>query len=189
MRPALLASLLAAALVALVALAPPPAFSADSPTPKVIKGGGATSSAEKIRWTELGAGLAEAKRTGRPLLVDVQTDWCGWCRKMEKTTYADAAVREYLGRTFVVSRVDAEDDESRVDYGGASRTHRQFADSFRISGYPTTLFFAADGSLVTQVPGYVKPDQFLVVLRYIGDGHYKTMSWDAWQRAAASDAP
>jgi thioredoxin-related protein len=186
MRSALLAVLLAATLAALVPVA---AAAADAPTPKVIKGGGAAPSAEKIRWVDLGVAMAEAKRTGRPLLVDVQTEWCGWCRKMEKTTYADSIVREYLGRKFVASRVDAEDDESRVDYAGASRTHRQFADSFRISGYPTTLFFAADGSLLTQVPGYVKPDQFLAVLRYIGEGHYKTMSWDAWQRAGDSARP
>ena len=165
----------------------------EAPTPKVIRAPGVETRAAvpaadldlKIRWTDLEEGLAEAKRTGRPLLVDVQTKWCGWCRKMDKTTYADAAVREFVGRKFIAARVDAEDDDSRVDYGGVESTHRQFADSFRITGYPTTLFFAADGALVTQVPGFVKPDQFLGVLRFIGDGHYKTTSWDAYRRAAA----
>ena len=180
MRPAPILALLA--LCALPALVAP---TAAAPTPRVIKGGEPTPASEQIRWTDLGAGLSEAKRTGRVLMVDVQTDWCGWCRRMDRTTYADEAVREYVDRTFVASRVDAEDDESRVDYGGANRTHRQFADSFRISGYPTTLFLAPDGSLLTQVPGYVKPDQFLGVLRYIGDGHYKTTSWDAFQRSGA----
>jgi thioredoxin-related protein len=144
---------------------------------------------EQIRWVDLGAGLAEAKRSGRLVLVDVQTDWCGWCRRMEKTTYADADVRDYVGRTFVAVKLDAEDDESRVDYGGASRTHRQFADSFRITGYPTTLFLAPDGALITRVPGYAKPGPFLGVLRYIGDGHYKTTSWDEFQRSGDADRP
>ncbi len=178
--------------------ASPAAEQAEGPSPKLIRGGSAGGGAavptadmaadievEKIRWTDLEEGLAEAKRTGRPLLVDVQTRWCGWCRKMDKATYADPAVREFVGRKFIAARVDAEDDDSRVDYGGVESTHRQFADSFRITGYPTTLFFAADGALVTQVPGFVKPDQFLGVLRFIGDGHYKTTSWDAYRRASA----
>ncbi len=199
MRSARGAPLVLLALFAGLLVVDPASAQSEGPTPKVIRGGSAgggaavpaadmaaDSGVEKIRWTDLEEGLAEAKRTGRPLLVDVQTRWCGWCRKMDKATYADPAVREFVGRKFIAARVDAEDDDSRVDYGGVESTHRQFADSFRITGYPTTLFFAADGALVTQVPGFVKPDQFLGVLRFIGDGHYKTTSWDAYRRASAS---
>lgn len=181
---------------ALTAFAPPAGAQSDGPTPKVIRGGSASGTvatppagSEKIRWADLDDGLAEAKRTGRPLLVDVQTKWCGWCRKMDKTTYADPVVREFVSRKFIAVRIDAEDDERHVDYGGVESTHRQFADSFRITGYPTTLFLAADGALVTQVPGFVQPELFLGVLRYIGDGHYRTKSWDAFQRAGAAARP
>ncbi len=179
------------ALLALIVglfLAGPATSQVESPSPKVIQGGSPAAvpaaDTKGIRWTDLSEGLAEAKRSGRPLLVDVSTKWCGWCRKMDKTTYADPAVREFIGRKFIAARVDAEDDDSQVDYGGVESTHRQFADSFRITGYPTTLFFAADGALVTQVPGFVKPDQFIGVLRFIGDGHYKTTSWDAYRRGS-----
>jgi thioredoxin-related protein len=140
-----------------------------------------------IRWHSLASGLEEAKRAGRPMLVDVVTDWCGWCRRMEKTTYAAASVRDYVERTFVAVKVDAEDDEARARYDGRVVTSREFADRFRVTGYPTTLFLSQDGKLITMVPGYVKPDRFLTVLRYIGDGHYRTQSFEAFAREA--DAP
>jgi thioredoxin-related protein len=179
-------------LASLLALAGPAFAQAEPPTPKVIKAGGATPAAtpapagEKIRWTDLEDGFAEAKRSGQPLLVDVSTQWCGWCKKMGRTTYTDPAVRAYVNKKFIASKVDAEDDARRVDYGGVESTHRQFADSFRINQYPTTLFFAPDGSLVTQVPGFVKPEVYIEVLRFIGDGHYRTTSWDAFQRQSTA---
>ena len=163
-----------------------------SPTPRVIHGPGATSAPEgdgRLAWNELDPALAEAKRANKPLLVDVYTDWCGWCKRMDKTTYGNADVRDYVARSFVPVRLNAEDDRRRASYLGESRTYRQFADGFRISGYPTTLFLAPDGTLITQLPGYVKPAAFLTVLRYVAEGHYRTRSWDAFSRDAGSGRP
>lgn len=177
-------------LLALV-LAGPALAQSEGSTPTVIRGGttpSATAPGEKIRWTDVADGFVEAKRSGQPLLVDVSTQWCGWCKKMGRTTYADPAVRAYVNKKFIASKVDAEDDARRVEYGGVESTHRQFADSFRINQYPTALFFAPDGTLITQVPGFVKPEVYIEVLRYIGDGHYRTTSWDAFQRTSAAAA-
>ena len=154
-----------------------------APTPRVIRGPAASEGGEvRLAWNELEPALAEAKRTGKPLVVDVYTDWCGWCKRMDKTTYGHPDVRDYVARAFVPVRLNAEDDRRRATYLGESRSYRQFADGFRITGYPTTLFLAADGTLITQLPGYVKPEMFLNVLHYIGEGHYRTRSWDAYSR-------
>ena len=90
----------------LVAAGPAGAHEEDwssTPTPKVIQGPAASAPAAsatpgKLVWSELDPGLAEAKRAGKPLLVDVYTDWCGWCKRMDRTTYADPdeARRQYL---------------------------------------------------------------------------------------------
>ena len=167
------------------------AHAADAPTPRVITGPGAPAGDGVVRrsravtWREIEPALAEARRANRIVLVDVYTPWCGWCKRMEKTTYADAEVRDYLAKTFVTARLDAEEDGKSLPYEGRRVTYRQFADRFKISSYPTTLFLASDGSLLTAVPGYAKADRFLTVLHYIGDGHYRTKSWDAYTREDA----
>jgi thioredoxin-related protein len=170
---------------------------APGPTPQVIRGPASPAQPGargvpgdgKLAWNELEPALAEAKRANKPLLVDVYTDWCGWCRRMDKTTYGNAEVRDYVARSFVPARVNAEDDARRATYEGEERTYRQFADRFRITGYPTTLFLAPDGTLITQLPGYVKPQTFLTVLRYVAEGHYRTRSWDAYSRVPDDARP
>ena len=185
-RPVLVAALVGATALAIAA----PVRALDEtpgPTPRVIRGpaaGGPAPGDGRLAWTELDAALAEARRSGKPVLVDVYTDWCGWCKRMDKTTYGNPEVRDYVARSFVPARVNAEDDRRRATYLGQRRTYRQFADGFRISGYPTTLFLAPDGELITILPGYVKPGTFLTVLRYVAEGHYRTRTWDAFSRGA-----
>ena len=172
-----------------------PVVRAEAPSPRVIRGPAAREArpgerAEpRLAWSELEPALAEARRANRLVLVDVYTDWCGWCKRMDKTTYGHPDVRDYVARSFVTARVNAEDDRKRATYLGESHTYRQFADGFRISGYPTTLFLEPDGTLITQLPGYVKPDTFLDVLHYIGEGHYRTQSWEAYSRDPETRRP
>jgi thioredoxin-related protein len=122
-------------------------------------------------WRTWDRGIAEARTTGRPVLVDVYTDWCGWCRRMEADVYARPDVRDYLARKFVTVKLDAEaEDPARFE--GHSFTSRSLAARFNVSGYPTTIFLAPGGDHhLVNVPGYVDAQQFLLVLRYIGDGH------------------
>ena len=48
-----------------------------------------------------------------------------------------------------------------------------------MDGYPTTVFLAASGERLVNVPGYIEPDRFLLMLRFIGDGHMaRHETWD-----------
>jgi len=124
-----------------------------------------------IVWRKWDAGLREANNSNRPVLVDVYTDWCGWCRRMERDVYARPDVREYLASKFVTVKLDAE-DESDVGYEGKSLSSRSLASRFRVTGYPTTVFLRANGEHLVNVPGYVEGDRFLSLLQYIGEGEF-----------------
>src|SRR5512141_1409648 len=95
-----------------------------------------TSALAAPGWRGWDAGLAEAGRTGRPVLVDVYTDWCGWCKRMDRDVYARSDVSEYLNAHFVMVRLNAESDE-RVNYAGRVLTGRTLAGGFQVTGYPT----------------------------------------------------
>jgi thioredoxin-related protein len=114
-------------------------------------------------WRDWNSGLEEAARTGKPILVDVYTDWCGWCRVMDRATYAETAVRDYLTSRFVPVKLNPE--RSREAHAVASR--------FRVTGYPTTIFLKPNGEHLVTVPGYVKTDLFLTLLRFVAEGHFE----------------
>jgi thioredoxin-related protein len=126
--------------------------------------------APRVSWRNWDRGLEEARGSGRPVLVDVYTDWCGWCRRMEADVYSRPEVRDYLSRKFVAVKLDAEaPDPAR--YEGRTFTSRSLAARFGVNGYPTTIFLRAAGDRPVNVPGYVDAERFMLLLRYIGDGH------------------
>lgn len=145
-------------LLAIVALSAVPARPAGAaPTPA-------------LAWRAWDPGLEEARVSGRPVLVNVYTDWCGWCRRMKADVYSRAEIRRYLDSHFVTVTLNAEGaDPAR--YEGRSYTSRSLAARFGVKSYPTTIFLRPDGAHLVNVPGYVESADFMKVLRFIGDGH------------------
>jgi len=121
-------------------------------------------------WRGWDAGLREAGATNRPVLVDVYTDWCGWCKRMDRDVYAQPEVQDYLARRFVVVKLDAE-SATAASFEGRAYTSRSLAAHFGVTGYPTTIFLSAKGAHLGNVPGYSPPADFLLLLKFIGDGH------------------
>lgn len=121
-------------------------------------------------WRGWDDGLAEAAKREVPVVVDVYTDWCGWCKRMDRDVYARADVREYLEANFVPVKINAE-SSTKASYMGKDLTSRTLAAGFRVTGYPTTIFLRADGKHMVSVPGYIPREQFMLVLRYIAEGH------------------
>jgi len=141
-----------------------------------------SSAADKksdLAWRSFDKGLAEAKKADKKVLVDVYTDWCGWCKKMDKVVYSDTQVTNYLLHQFVLVRLNAE-SQNQVHYKGKTYTEAELAMGFRVTGYPTTLFFKPDGEHITTLPGYLGADDFMNVATFIGDDHYKTMKWEEY---------
>jgi thioredoxin-related protein len=131
---------------------------------------GSALAARDLSWRGWDAGLREAEASQRPVLVDVYTDWCGWCRRMDRDVYGREPIRSYLSERFVTVKLNAESGET-ARYDGRSFTSRSLATRFRVTGYPTTIFLRANGEHLVNVPGYVPPERFMLLLRYIGDGY------------------
>jgi thioredoxin-related protein len=134
--------------------------------------------AAAFQWKAWNPGLEAARASGKPVIVDVYTDWCGWCKRMDRDVYARADVKEYLSSHFVTVKLNAEGGELAT-YQGKNFSGRTLAAEFGIDGYPTTVFLSATGERLVNVPGYIEPERFLLLLRYIGDGHMaRSENWD-----------
>jgi thiol:disulfide interchange protein len=102
-----------------------------------------------IAWQrDLNRAFDLAKAEGKLIVVDVYTDWCGWCKKMDKTVYADPAVVA-LSRRQVFVKLNAEDR----DQG------QGFARQMGVSGYPTTIILDGQARVLQLAEGYISSPQ------------------------------
>lgn len=103
---------------------------------------GAVTDAYAVSWGyDLDSALKSAKQRGVPVMADFYTDWCGWCKKLDKDTYTDQKVNE-LSREFICVKVDCE-------------KNRQAASRYSVRGFPTIIFFDPNGNEKKRITGYV----------------------------------
>src|SRR3982750_3389771 len=63
---------------------------------------------ESIRWMSFTDAVRENARQPKKIFIDVYTKWCGWCKRMDATTYEDAGIAKYMNENFYAVRLDAE---------------------------------------------------------------------------------
>ena len=116
--------------------------------------GKAAASENRIQWVhDFAEGLAIAKKTKKPIMVDFYADWCGWCRKLDTGPYRNARVIE-LANSFVCVKINTDVD---------ARTPSRYG----VRGLPTIVFLDATGGLLTTVVGYRDADFFAQTLAKI----------------------
>lgn len=119
-------------------------------------------------WLDFESGYAKAKTEKKILLIDVYTDWCGWCKVMDRTTYSNAEVIEKLNASFVMVKLNPEKERTYV-FGDKTMTsgelHRWLGYG-RTYGYPTTYFMVAPGTNEDRyaAEGYLEPEEFIKIL-------------------------
>jgi len=125
--------------------------------------------------------LKAAQEQNKKVIVDVYTDWCGWCKKMDRDSYSNKDIKELINDDFIYVKLDAE-SYSVVHYRGKSYTGVELAAFFEVSGYPTHVFLEPDSKVIefkydkynmNNLPGYFNASDFKKVLEYMRDEKYK----------------
>ena len=121
-----------------------------------------------IKWERnFEEALKKARKTGKPIIVDFWADWCGWCHRLDKTTYADPWVaRKALD--FVAAKIDTE----------GSRKEREVALKYQVTSLPTIVFLSPEGRQLGRVNGFQGPGQFPRTLEAALQIARRIMSWE-----------
>ena len=117
-----------------------------------------------INWINIEEAQKLGKDEPRKIFVDVYTDWCGWCKKMDRSTFADQSVVDYVNQNYYAVKLNAESSR-KIVFNGHEMTEASLARSMRVSGYPTIVFIDEKFESVQPVPGYRNADQFKKILK------------------------
>ena len=149
----------------------------------------ARSSAAGVTWMTIEEAAGKLEKEQRPVLIDLYTTWCGWCKQMDKKTYSNRQVAEYLQAKFYPVKVDAE-THATIKWGGRSY---QFNPNYKANEFalylahgqlefPTTIIIPPGGE-PQAIPGYMEPKELEMLVKYFGEGKYNKVSFDEYQKS------
>lgn len=110
----------------------------------------AAGEASTITWqNSLSKTLQLAKTNRKWILVDVFTDWCHWCKKLDSDVYAQPKVATFLNKSFVCMKANAEKGDGIT-----------VKSKYGVDGYPCTLILEPGGKEKGRIEGYLAPGDF-----------------------------
>ena len=153
----------------------------------ILLGSLASKAQEEVKWYSIDEALVMARQEPRVLVIDVYTDWCGWCKRMDATTFSDPEIAAMLNEHFYPVKLDAEGKEDIVIgdrtfkfVASGRRGYHEIAaivTKGRLS-YPTISYVDAQGKVMQAAPGYKTPEQFRVYLDYFSGDAYLEQSFE-----------
>lgn len=144
---------------------------------------------EKVKWMTVAEMQAAYAKAPRPILVDVYTSWCGWCKVMDRETYSNDKVATYINEHYYAVKFDAESKEAiefngkKYEYDAANKSNNLAV--FLLYGqmsFPTTVFIPELNAQPAPMAGYLKPKEIESPLKFFGDGAYKTKNFQEFMK-------
>ncbi|RLD47897.1 MAG: thioredoxin [Bacteroidetes bacterium] len=156
-------------------------------------------SQDKIEWMSFEEAMALNEENPKHFFIDVYTDWCGWCKKMDASTFVDPVIVELMNEHFYAVKLDAEQKDTIMFQGNTfvnpdpdgRRSSHQMAQAL-LKGkmsYPSFVFLNTKSEWLTVVAGFRKAPDMEQVLTYFGEGVYEEKSWEQFMITFASDLP
>ena len=142
---------------------------------------------EKIQWMSFEEAVAQCASKPKMVFIDVYTDWCGWCKRMDQSTFANPVIAKYMNEHFYCVKFDAERQDT-LNFQG-----RQYVGTMRPDGrkgshqlahallrgklsFPSYVIMNEKMQTIQVIGGYQEAKQFEPMVHFFGDEAYKAMS-------------
>lgn len=141
----------------------------------------------QVRWMSFNEALEAQKQHPKKILIDVYATWCGPCQKLEKDTFKNEYIAQYINQNFYPVKFNAEGNES-VTYKGKTyrnpgysphrkgrNTTHEFTMAADVRGYPTMIFLDENANIIFPISGYMSPSDIEPYLNFVASDAFKTV--------------
>lgn len=146
------------------------------------------SNAQEINWLTLEEAVELQQKEPRKIIMDFYTNWCGPCKLLDKRTFNNKDVAQYINENYYAVKFNAEGNE-KVTFNGnqfknpqydATKANRrnsshELSRYFGVNAYPTIVFLNENKGLITQVKGFQSPQQLEIYLKLFQSNDYKNL--------------
>lgn len=120
--------------------------------------------AEQIKWHSYDEGLQLGKNEGKKVFINFYADWCHYCKLLDKKTFVDERIINYLNEYFIPVKVNSD-------------KNRNVAQKYQVRNLPVMWILNKDGEPIGQQPGFMPPEKLLPILQFVGTNSYKKMKY------------
>jgi len=141
----------------------------------------------EVNWMSFEQAVALNEKHPKKILIDVYTNWCYYCKVMDKKTYSNPKLAAFINKNFYPVKFNAEQKES-LHFDGKEynykkvgrRGYNEFAAALlegKLS-FPNTVFFDKNNQVITRLPGYLTIKNYEPILVFLAKDYYLTENWD-----------
>jgi thioredoxin-related protein len=143
-------------------------------------------SQRKIQWRTWEDVQELQKTAPKKIFVDIYTEWCGWCKKMDKATFQQDHIAKYINENYYAVKFDAEDKSDisfqdkvykYVKNGRKGYNELAVALTRGQLSFPTIVFLDEQSQLIQPIPGFQNSETFEMIATYFGEDHFKDTPW------------
>jgi len=145
---------------------------------------------DAIKWMTLEEAVTLSKKKPKMIFIDIYTDWCGWCKKMDAETFANPEVVAFMNKKYYAVKLNAEQKEPinfkeqvfvNPNPEKPKSTHQLAAALLKNEKlYPSYVILDKASDWTYKMKGYKKPEELLPLLNYYADDNYLKMTWSEY---------
>lgn len=156
---------------------------------------GMAQEASKVKWYTIEEAEKLNKQQPRKIMIDVYTDWCSWCKKMDKETFENPVIAQYLNEHYYPVKLDAESKEDIVFNGNTFKHVAQGRNGYHelaaglLNGqmsYPSIAYLNEKMELLGVIKGYKTAQAQEALLNWIVEEKYTTETLEEYQKTFRS---
>lgn len=145
-----------------------------------------------IQWLSWKEAVVKNKTMPKKIFIDVYTEWCGWCKKMDASTFLDTNIVHYINEHYYAVKFDAEQSDT-IRYDGQDFVLRkngrkgihELAEAL-LDGkltYPSYVFLTSDFERIMISQGYKSVDMLAKELKFAQEDIYAKSTWEAYEKS------